>query len=341
MSPRLRRILIAVAFSAALWPPVVASEPKAAFSPTEHDFGDIRRGDKLSRNFELHNGGDTALQLTGVRFSMPGMTARLPATVEPGGDGAVVLDWTTDRVQGRVRGVALVETNDPRARSIALVLSGVVHGPLDITPLPAVFLSAFRGEDVHRELILRSNQPGPVALRLAAQPGVHYEADLKTVEPGRIWRLTVKPRPETAAGRYDETLEMESTDAAIGVVRLPVHVLVKADVYANPDEIDFGDIPLDRLRTQPRALPFLEQTVLVKKREGAFRLLGIHSDLNALDIRATPASSASGTFRIDVGLSPEALRPGTLEGTISIDTDDPAFPRLTIRVRGRVVVKDP
>jgi len=341
MSVRLRRIVVTVALAAGLWPSFVGSEPQAVFSPTEYDFGGIRRGDKIARSFQLRNGGDAALQFIGVRFSMPGMTVRLPASVAPGGDATIVLEWTTDRVQGSVRGVALVETNDPRARSIALALIGIVHGPLDITPLPAVFLSAFRGEDVHRELMLRSNQPEPVALRLAENRGVHYEAELQTVEPGRVWRLTVRPAGETAPGRYDETLELESTDAAIGTVRLPVHVLVKADVYANPDEIDFGDIPLDRLHTQSPALPFLEQTALVKKRDGAFRLVGIRSDLNALDIRATPASSASGTFRIDVGLRSEALQPGSLDGTISIDTDDPAFPRLTIRVRGRVVVKDP
>jgi len=125
------------------------------------------------------------------------------------------------------------------------------------------------------------------------------------------------------------------------MIRLPVHVLVKADVYANPDEIDFGEVALDHLRRQPRAAPFLEQTTFVKKRAGAFRLRGIRSNVHALDIRATPSSAASGTFRIDVTLRAEALRPGSLDGTIFIDTDDPTFPRLTIRVRGQVVDERP
>lgn len=336
-----RQILVTLAFAASLWPSSVLSEPQVAFRPTEYDFGGIRRGEKVTRTFQLRNSGDASLELTGVRFSIPGMTARLPRTVAPGRDATIVLELTTDHMQGSVRGVAVVETNDPSTRSVALVLRGKVHGPVDIEPLPAVFLSSFRGEDVRRELTVRSNQPGPVAIRLAARRGTHYEAELETVEPGRTWRLTVKPAAGISPGRYDETLELESSDAVIGMIRLPVHVLVKADVYANPDEIDFGEVALDRLRPQPRAAQFLEQTAFVKKRAGAFRLRGIRSNVHALDIRATPSSTASGTFRIDVSLRSEALRPGSLDGTIFIDTDDPTFPRLTIRVRGQVVDKQP
>jgi hypothetical protein len=341
MSFRSRQILITLAFAASLWPSFVGSEPQATFSLTEHDFGGIRRGEKVARTFQLHNGGDAPLELTGVRFSMPGMTARLPRTVAPGDDKVVVLEWTTDRVQGSVRGVAVVETNDPRARSVALTLTGTVHGALDIEPLPAVFLSSFRGEDVSRELTLRSNQPAPVTMRLASQRGAHHVAELAPIEAGRSWRLTVKPAAGTLPGRYEETLELQSSDTAIGTLRLPVHVLVKADLYVGPDEIDFGEIPLARVRLQPNAATFLEQTAFVKKREGQFRLRGVRSNVDALVIRVTPSSGASGTFRIDVGLRAEALRATSLEGTIAIDTDDPSFPHLTLRVLGRVVDESP
>jgi hypothetical protein len=334
---RSREIRTAFALAAILWPSLGQSEPRATFIPTQHDFGDIRRGEKVTRSFGLHNGGDSPLELTGVRFSMPGMTARLPKTVAPGDKAAIVLEWATDRVQGSVRGVAIVETNDPRAGSVPLLLAGTVHGPLDIEPLPAVFLSAFRGEDIRRELTLRSNQPGPVTIRLSSQRDAHHVASLETIEPGRSWRLTVKPAAGTPPGRYDETLELQSSDAAIGTLRLPVHVLVKADLYVGPDEIDFGEIPLDRVRLQPNAAAFLEQTTFVKKREGQFRLRSVRSDVEALAIRVTPSSGPSGIFRIDVGLRAEALRASSLDGTISIDTDDPTYPELTIRVHGRVL----
>jgi hypothetical protein len=80
--------------------------------------------------------------------------------------------------------------------------------------------------------------------------------------------------------------------------------------------------------------------IIVKKREGAFRLRDIRSDVAALELRATPpVGHTNETVRIDAGLRPEALEPGSLEGTISIDTDDPEFPHLIVRVHGRVVDK--
>jgi hypothetical protein len=63
--------------------------------------------------------------------------------------------------------------------------------------------------------------------------------------------------------------------------------------------------------------------------------------VDALAIRVTPSSGASATFRIDVGLRAQALRATTLDGTIFIDTDDPTYPHLTLRVFGRVVDKAP
>ena len=337
MALRFRALAVAFAISAGLCPSQARSEPHAVFGPTQHGFGSVRRGDRVVWVFRVHNEGDTALAVTSVRFSMPGMTARLPGQIEPGGVGAISLEWATDHVQGSVRGVTVVETNDPRERSITLVLAGTVHAPIDIEPIPAVFLSSFRGEDVQRELTLRSNRPDPVTMRLVTHRGAHYTASLEPIQPGRTWRLTVKVAPGTLPGRYTEALRIESDDPVIGTLTLAVHVFVKPDVYANPDEIDFGEVPVIRIREQPAAMRFLEQLVIVKRREGTFRLRGIRSDVAALDLRATPASAESGTFRIDAGLRLDALRPGSLEGTISIDTDDPAFPHLTIRVRGHVV----
>src|SRR4029453_2195036 len=186
-----------------------------------------------------------------------------------------------------------VETNAPRAGSVPVRPAGPRHGPLDIEPVPAVFLSAFRGEDVGRELTLRSNQPGPVTLRLASQPGAHHVADLTPIEPGRRWRLTVKLAADTPPGPYEEALGVQSSDEPIGPLRLTVHVLGKSALYVGPDEMDFGEIPLDRVRLQPNAAAFLEQTAFVKKRAGECHVRGVRPDVDALAIRVTPSSGAS------------------------------------------------
>jgi len=265
---------------------------------------------------------------------MPGMTCRISPPLAPGADGAITVEWKTDRVQGAVDGRAEISTNDPSNPSIALALSGRIDGPLEIEPLPAVFLSVFRGENLRRELSLRANTASPASLRLVAGEGSHYRASLDPVESGKTWRLIVRPAAGVLPGHYDETLTLESGDPSIGRVVVPVHVLVKGDVYANPDDLDFGDVSVsETTRSGDDAL--VPQTFFVKKRAGVFRILRVRSDL-PLRFRVDPEGRPGGSFQIEAGLRPDAPR-GSLDGTITIETDDARFPRLTLGVRGKIV----
>src|SRR3989442_9391118 len=100
MSFHSRQMLVTLAFAASLWPSSALSEPLAVFSPTEHDFGGVRRGEKVARTFQLRNGGDASLEFTGVRFSMPGMTAPPPGTVAPRADATIQPELTTAHMHG-------------------------------------------------------------------------------------------------------------------------------------------------------------------------------------------------------------------------------------------------
>ena len=310
--------------------------PKAVVPEARYDFGRVKAGERIVHRFAIRNEGTAILDVTGAELSMKGMSCRTSRPVSPGAEGAISVEWDTLHIQGKLRGQATVRTNDPAVPAITLELSGEAYGPLEIEPMPALFLSTFQDEDVRRELTLRSNQDHPISIRLGGPRSPRFLASLAAVEPGRLWRLTVLAAPRVPPGRYEETLGLESDDPAIGHVRLPVHLFVKADLYANPDEVDFGDVPLDRIRRDPGALPLFGQTLFVKKRKETFRVLALRCDVAALDVRATPSAVSSDSFQIDVSLRPDLLHAGSLEGTIRVDTDDPKFPHIAIRVHGRV-----
>ena len=297
--------------------------PGATVTERRFDFGRIRRGEKIMHEFHVHNSGSAPLAFTSAELSMPGMTCRISPPLAPGADGTITVEWKTDRVQGAVDGLAEISTNDPENPSIALALTGRIDGPLSIEPLPAVFLSVFR-----------ANTAGPVSLRLVAGEGSHYRAAIDSVEPGRAWRLRVRPAAGVLPGRYDETLTLESGDPSIGRVAVPVHLFVKGDVYANPDDLDFGDVGVPA-KPRPGDDALVPQTFFVKKRSGVFRILRVRSDL-PLRFRVDPDGRPGGSFQIEAGVRPDARR-GSLDGTITIETDNPQFPRLTLGVRGRIV----
>src|SRR5215468_10717930 len=111
MPVRSLRIFLPLALLATLGTSLASAEPRATLEATEYHFEGVRRGEKVTGAFRLSNAGDTPLELTGVDLSMPGMMVRLPASIAPGGSGAIVLEWATDRVQGSVRGMAVIGTN--------------------------------------------------------------------------------------------------------------------------------------------------------------------------------------------------------------------------------------
>jgi uncharacterized protein DUF1573 len=310
--------------------------PRAVFREERRDMGSVRQGETIAHVFPVHNAGSAALQLLGASLSMPGMICRFPREVAPGGDGQIKVEWPAAYLQGRVEGEAVVRMNDPARPEARLVVTGDVEGPIELKPLPAVFLSAFQGEIASSSLTLVNRQTQPIAVRQARPAGAHFTSRLHAVEAGRLFDLTVGVARGITPGRYDEALVLEVDGPEPLRLEVPVHLLIKADLYASPDGVDFGDIPLDLSAQTPGAFDLLQQTILVKKRAGEFRIASVRTDVPALLFTRAPLGS-SATFRIDVTLSRERLERGPLSGSIWIATDDEKPAEIVIPVHGRAL----
>src|SRR5439155_10260304 len=262
------------------------------------------------------------------------MVAGFKPDVPPGDEGTVTVEWVTDHVVGAVAGEARIRWNDPARPEGTVTLKGVVTPAISIQPMAAVFLSVFAGEPGERVLTVVNNDEGPLAVT-RVENGRHVAAAVSTVEPGKVFKVTVRPAAGVTPGRYEESLTLHTDSVSAARVELPVHLLVKADLYANPDAVDFGTVHLDQAR-KPGLVDFLAQTLLVKRREGSFEITSVACDLPAVAVRRL-SEGASDSFEVDVHLRPETLRPGRLEGRIRISTSDPRFPELVVPVRGEVL----
>ena len=80
----------------------------------------------------------------------------------------------------------------------------------------------------------------------------------------------------------------------------------------------------------------LTQTLLVKKREGNFEITKIASDMAGVMTSQDPAHQQSSSYRIDVVLDPQKVRPGKLDGALEIYTSDANFPRIKVPITGYV-----
>jgi len=328
-TPALCGLLLAVAAFA----DEAEAPPQARLAATEYDFGEVRQGQTVVHDFVVRNLGKGVLRIERAELSRPNLTLRAPP-IGPGSEGRINLEMKTAESVGKVEAQALVFFNDPLLPKAVLTLRGRVRAPIELRPFGEVFLAAFKDEPVERVLTVVNNEAKPLAIKQIRSEGSHSIASLKTVEPGKVYSVSVRMIPGTPAGKYEETLVIEATSPEIKVLKIPVHLFVKPDLYATPDVVDFGKISLEQISRSAGILDLLKETILVTSRRDQFSILSIVCDLPAVRVRQTPSGGPSRTFRIDVSINQDRLERGSLLGAITVKTGDPELPELRIPVRG-------
>lgn len=299
---------------------VLAGSPPVTTAPPSYDFGSVKQGETVRRVFSLKNSGSEPVRIQRVEFQLPGMKARFRPLLPGGGEGSVEIEWATGHLAGPIETEAYVAIDG--AESVRIPLKIQVTPPLEIRPLSQVFLSAFVGEDVSRVLTIENHEEGPVALAVEGGAG-RVDARLATVAEGRTFELTVRSAAGVKPGRYEEVLTLTARGARPLTARIPVHLFIKPDLYANPGEVDFGRVPAGPERSR------LVETFLVKRRAGSFHITSISCAEPGVKLDVSPRGP-SDNFRVDVRLSPDARGPVKTE--IRIGTDDPRFPSIVVPV---------
>jgi hypothetical protein len=297
-----------------------------------HEFGTVKQGEKVVHGFAFRNETAAPLSIKQVDLSEAGMTARFKRAIPAGEQGMITLAWDTSKVKGEVKGDAVVHFADSGQPPITLALGGTVKPPIEIQPYAAAFFSTFKGEGARRKLTIINNEDHPLAITRIEPDGKHFTASLETVTPGKVYRLDVEVPSGVPPGRYMEAVYLHTDHPVFARMKVLVNVLVKNDLYVNPETVDYGSIGLDSLQKNPGLVGLLTQTFLVKKRQGAFEIKSITSDVPMVSLSRSPAAGRSEIFQVDAGLKMERALPGKIKGSIFIDTDDPEFPRLTIPV---------
>ena len=312
------------------------ASPGAVFSAVSHEFGTVKQGEKVVHVFPFRNETEAPLKIERVELSMGGMKTGFKPVIPPGGQGRITVEWNTARVRGKVSGEAVVHFADAALPPVTLVLRGAVKPSIEIQPYAAVFFSVFKGEGAERSITVVNNEERPLTITRIEPEGKHFTTALETVTPGKVQRLHVTVPPDVAPGRYMEAAYLHTDHPVYAKLKVAVNVLVKNDLYINPETVEFGRVSLESLKKNQGLLKLLGQTFLVKKRHGEFKIKSIASDVPALRITQSPAAGPSETFRIDVSLDRDDLKPGKLSGSLRIKTDSAEFPELLVPVRGEL-----
>jgi len=308
------------------------SQPRLVVEESRYEFGSVPRGMLIKKKFPLRNAGSAPLIIEKADFSTPGMRLRVTQQIEPGKTAELEVQWDTSSYSREVVGSVVLQLNDPATPRLALTLTGTVISPIDILPVPAFYLSQFRGETISQDITIRNNQDRALKISKLEKEGSHFSIALKPVQDGKTFKLTATAASAAPVGRYREFVVVHTDDAERPRLRIEVNILVKADVYLNVEALDFGKISIGRLRANLSSLEYLTQTFIVTRREGQMRIVRFDSDLPFIKTRVEPGSAAQ-TFRIDVGLDPARLKLGEYTGHLRLSTDDKKFPELNVPVQ--------
>jgi len=101
--------------------------PKLVTQQDEHDFGDIKQGEKVNHVFVLTNSGGDLLTITNVRASC-GCTAALPEKndLAPGESTNLNVTFNSAGRSGKQKKLIRIESNDPENPQVIVTIKGNV-----------------------------------------------------------------------------------------------------------------------------------------------------------------------------------------------------------------------
>ena len=110
--------------------PSPAAAPRIVVEPASFDFGTVKPGGVVQREFVLRNIGRAELVIDSI-VSSCGCAAVLSdtQTLKPGGRTPLRVRLTAPAAEGRLRKTILIKSNDPGQGSLEVKIEALVAGP--------------------------------------------------------------------------------------------------------------------------------------------------------------------------------------------------------------------
>lgn len=307
--------------------------PPVSVSPARCDFGVVRAGDAVTCTFTLHNPGADLQRITGAALTPPLRLGRTPASIASGSAITLSVELPTAGLRGEYAGRVTVELSG--AAPLVLPITGVVRQPVSIVPGPVFYLAGHSGETASQSIEVVNNEPDPLTLTVASTPPEGMSLTIDPIEAGRRYRVTLHLLAHGPIGERSDTFTLSTGLEARPTLTLRAQTRRRARVYTFPESVDLGAIRLRELKADP--LRFA-QTLMIYQRGG--RRFEVTAQSSSPRITVTLSRGAQGDrYQATVAYAPEGITVGSTDATLTIETNDPQFQRLDVRVHG-VVLQD-
>lgn len=220
--------------------------PRIQFAETEFDFGKISSGDIVRHDFIFTNTGTAALAVTDVR---PGCGCTTVGSwdkaVAPGASGMIPLQFNSTGFGGAVDKAANIICNDPSHSNVVLRLKGTIWRPIEVIPNVVLFNVSSDSQSNETQIVrVLNNQEEAVELSDLQCTNHAFEAELRTVRPGREFELAITAVPPFYSDQVVGIVTLKTTSAKMPTLQVNAFMSVRKPITVFPEQITLPPGPL-------------------------------------------------------------------------------------------------
>jgi len=192
------------------------------------------RGEAIEREVKVVTDDSVDFKITKATASVPYITA----AVHPlSGDELVAgkykvqygvkLTLAEDAPIGAINATVMLHTTHPHAKTLTIKAFGVVRSLLHVTPSNIQFGSVEAKFKPGRNVIIVNNRSEPVKITGAEVDDPAFTAEVKPIEEGKRYQVTVTVKADAKAGARSTTLHIHTTDPQHKELKIPIRASIK------------------------------------------------------------------------------------------------------------------
>jgi len=250
--------------------------------------------------------------------------------VPPGGVGEIKATFKSKGYQGTVKKAITVETNDPKNRSVRLILKGSVVPDVTVEPRHLNFGRVNRYE-----------LPAPVELKIQLREGkglrikeVTSENDSIVLrkkhedEKGAVYLVSLSDKVTT--GRLTGRIEIRTNSKKSSKIQVPFYATVEGSVKVSPQLVSFAVV-------QPGE-PTTRELTLTKTGKSNFSIEGIEASAKEISTKVVTENEGE-KYRIEVTYDPGDKTKGRIAEKLTILVKSAEEEKIEVPVYGTIYDK--
>ncbi|MFO0805852.1 MAG: DUF1573 domain-containing protein [Gemmataceae bacterium] len=300
------------------------------FTEKAKDFGVAPRGAVLVHYFRFTNTTKETLTLGQPRVSCGCTSASVStSTVAPGESAAVIAQMDTRRFgpSGFSKTVTVyVPFLSPNREEVSLKVTGIARDDLLMSPDTIAFGSVIKGKASTASTKVTFTSDAAWEIKACKSTGGYIDVEHKLesrVGNSVTYEIIAKLDKDCPAGNWTADLNLETSNAGVAKLRIPVTVNVTAPVAATPDNVKLGTVSVGDAK---------ESRVTLQSGT-PFKILDVKG-ADQVDVKVE-SREAKASHVITISAKPNLQ--GGFERNIEITTDNKEQPKVVIPISAKVV----